>query len=88
MTRRSSRRSTCLVSTFEPKTIFYAHENEDWIFAMNKEIEQIERNKTWSLVPKPKDKKAMGINWVFSNKLDENGEVTRNKARLVYKGYA
>ena len=26
--------------------------------------------------------------WVFRNKLDENGEITRNKARLVCKGYA
>ena len=26
--------------------------------------------------------------WVFRNKLDENGEITRNKARLVYKGHA
>ena len=26
--------------------------------------------------------------WVFKNKFDENGEVTRNKARLVCKGYA
>ena len=30
----------------------------------------------------------IGTNWVFRNKLDENGEITRNKARLVYKGYA
>ena len=25
---------------------------------------------------------------MFRNKLDKNGEITRNKARLVYKGYA
>ena len=25
---------------------------------------------------------------MFRNKLDENGEITRNKARLVYKGCA
>ena len=30
----------------------------------------------------------IGTKWVFRNKLDENGEITRNKARLVYKGYA
>ena len=26
--------------------------------------------------------------WVFRNKLDENGEITRNKERLFCKGYA
>jgi hypothetical protein len=26
--------------------------------------------------------------WVFRNKLNEDGQVTRNKARLLYKGYA
>ena len=30
----------------------------------------------------------IGTKWVFRNKLDENGEITRNKARLVCKGYA
>ena len=30
----------------------------------------------------------IGTKCIFRNKLDENGEVTRNKARLVYKGYA
>ena len=30
----------------------------------------------------------IGTKWVFKNKLDENGEIKRNKARLVCKGYA
>ena len=29
----------------------------------------------------------IGTKWVFRNKLDENGEVTRNKVRLFCKGY-
>ena len=49
--------------------------------------EQIEKNKTWSLVPRLEDENVIGTKWVFKNKLDKNGEVTRNKARLVYKGY-
>ena len=52
---------------------------------MNEEIEQIEKNKTWTLVPRPKDKNVIGTKWVFRNKLNEKGEVSRNKERLVYK---
>ena len=29
----------------------------------------------------------IGTKWVFRNKLDENGKITRNKARLVCIGY-
>ena len=39
-------------------------------------------------MPRPKGRNVIGTKWVFGKKLDENGEVTRNKARLVYKGYA
>ena len=50
---------------------------------MKEEIEKIEKNKTWTLVLRPRDKNVIGTKWVFKNKLDENGEITRNKARLV-----
>ena len=55
---------------------------------MNEELDQIENNDTWELVPRPKDKNVIGTKWVFRNKLNEDGQVTRNKARLVCKGYA
>ena len=31
--------------------------------------------------------KIIGLKWVFRNKLDEDGVITRNKARLVAKAY-
>ena len=55
---------------------------------MNEELDQIEKNNTWEIVPRPKDKNVIGTKWVFRNKLNEDGQVTRNKARLVCKGYA
>eukprot|EP00253_Pinus_taeda_P030269 PITA_30269 len=55
---------------------------------MDEELEQIEKNETWDLVPRPKEKNVIGTKWVFKNKLNENGEVIRNKARIVCKGYA
>jgi hypothetical protein len=38
-------------------------------------------------VPRPKQN-VVGTKWVFRNKQDEYGVVTRNKARFVAKGYA
>ena len=36
---------------------------------------------------KTKDCSVIGTKWVFRNKLDESGIVTRNKARFVTQGY-
>jgi hypothetical protein len=37
---------------------------------------------------KTKGKNVIGTKWVFRNKLNEDGQVTKNKTRLVCKGYA
>ena len=72
----------------EPRIVSEDIQDDDWYSAMKEEIEQIEKNKTWTLVPRLADKNVIGTKWVFKNKLDENGEITKNKARLVCKGYA
>ena len=53
---------------------------------MQEEFHQFKRNKVWHLVPQPEDRSIIGTKWVFRNKLDEFGTVTRNKARLVVQG--
>ena len=88
MTRNKLRSKICLLSKVEHRTVREALQDDDWYNAMKEEIEKIEKNKTWTLVPRLVDKNVIGTKWVFRNKLDENGEITRNKARLVYKGYA
>jgi hypothetical protein len=55
---------------------------------MEEELNQIENNETWELVPRPKDKNVSGTKWVFRNKLNEDEQVTKNKEILVCKGYA
>jgi hypothetical protein len=47
---------------------------------MDEELDQIEKNDIWELVPRPKNKNVIGTKWVFRNKLNEDGQVTRNKA--------
>jgi hypothetical protein len=63
-----------------------ALEDLDWIIAMEEELNNFKRNEVWELVPRPKQN-VIGTKWVFRNKQDEFGVVTKNKARLVGKGY-
>jgi hypothetical protein len=76
------------ISMTEPKKFDEASQHDDWIRAMNEELDQIEKNNTWELVPRPEDKNVIGSKWVFKNKMNKKGQVVRNKFRLVCKGYA
>jgi hypothetical protein len=55
---------------------------------MHEELENFERNQVWNLVDPPRDVNVIGTKWVFKNKQGEDGEVVRNKARLVSQGYS
>ena len=63
--------NVCFTSTTEPKNV----------------KEALERNEVWDLVPRPSDSNVIGTKWIFKNKTDEKGNITRNKARLVAQGY-
>ncbi|GJY38662.1 retrovirus-related pol polyprotein from transposon TNT 1-94 [Tanacetum coccineum] len=77
----------CFISTIEPKNVNEALGDESWIVAMQEELNQFIANDVWELVPQPKNMTIIGTKWVFRNKLDENGVVSQNKARLVAQGY-
>ena len=64
-----------------------AEYDSDWLIAIQEDLNQFERNKVWNLVDRPKDYPIIGTKLVFRNKLDENGYVTRKKARLIAKEY-
>ncbi|CAJ2642238.1 unnamed protein product [Trifolium pratense] len=72
----------------EPSKIDEALKDDAWIVAMQEELNQFQRNDVWTLVPKPSHNNIIGTKWVFRNKLNEQGEVVRNKARLVAQGYS
>ena len=50
-----------LLST-EPQNVREACKDECWVKAMDEELEQIKKNNTWELVPRPKDKNVIGKN--------------------------
>ncbi|GJU68541.1 retrovirus-related pol polyprotein from transposon TNT 1-94, partial [Tanacetum coccineum] len=77
----------CFVSSVEPKNIKEAIQGESWTMAMQEELTQFKTNDVWCLVPPLENQTIIGTKWVFKNKLDENGVVSRNKARLVAQGY-
>jgi hypothetical protein len=78
---------SAFVSTFEPKDMGHTISDPNWVNAMH-EFENFERNQVWELVEPPPNCKPTGTKWVWKNKEGENGEVVRNKSRLVAQGYS
>jgi hypothetical protein len=74
------------VSSLEPLKVEQALGDPDWVMAMQEELNNFKRNQVWNLVERP-NTNVIGTKWVFHNKQDENGVVTRNKARLVAQGF-
>ena len=55
---------------------------------MVNEMQALNDNGTWNLVPLPIGKKTIGYGWVFAINFNLDGSIARLKARVVAKGYA
>ena len=58
-----------------------------WLEAMKSKMRSMYKNKVWTLIDLPKDRRAIEIKWIFKKKTDANGNITAYKARLVAKGF-
>lgn len=61
-------------------------EKDEWIKAMDEEMNALKHTGTYELSDLPSNKKAIGCKWVFKKKPESGG--IRFKARLVAKGFS
>ncbi|CAL1356682.1 unnamed protein product [Linum trigynum] len=76
-----------VTSVTEPKNFYEAVQHKHWRDAMQREIDALIANGTWSLVNLPPGKRRIACKWVFKVKFNPDGTVERYKARLVAKGF-
>ena len=70
-----------------PRSVEEALSDPKWAQAIQEELEALQKNNTWKLVPLPKGKKVVGCKWIFFIKFKFDGSIDQYKARLVAKGF-
>ena len=60
---------------------------QEWLKAMNHEMESMYSNSVWTLVEAPKEVKPIWCKWIYKKKRGPDGKVETFKARLVAKRY-
>ncbi|XP_041017926.1 uncharacterized mitochondrial protein AtMg00820-like [Juglans microcarpa x Juglans regia] len=71
----------------EPKTIHSALNHDGWTKALQDEIQALQDNNTWTLVPHSPHMDVIGCKWVFTTKINVDSTLNQLKARLVVKGF-
>ena len=72
----------------EPKSVNNAPTNQQWVNAMQAEIDSLHDCSVCELVQLPEGQKPVGSKWVFKVKMNGDGSVKRCKASLVDQGYS
>ena len=90
-TKKLSMQYQSFLSAFEsiriPTSVQEALKDQNWVRAMNEQMGALERNETWEIAERPKDKKAVSCRWIFTAKYQSNGTLDLYKVWLVAKGY-
>nr|GEU81385.1 hypothetical protein [Tanacetum cinerariifolium] len=76
---------SCLLSSIEPANVAEALKDDDWVSAMQDELDQFVRLEVWRLVPRPEGKTIIKTKWIFKNKKDESSLVIQNKDFTVFQ---
>nr|GEU30856.1 hypothetical protein [Tanacetum cinerariifolium] len=76
-----------VLSKIKPKNFKSTIIEDFWFQAMKDEIHEFDRLQVWELVPQPDCVMIIVLKWIYKVKLDEYGDVLKNKARLVAKRY-
>lgn len=61
-------------------------DSENWLEAMNDELNSLERCQVWELVDRP-ETNVVSCRWVFKTKRSPSNEIIRYRARLVARGF-
>ena len=87
-TRYPTSEYTMITKEGEPKNFQEVQSHKDkqsWLKGMHKEMNSLNKNKTYDLVEFPKGKKLLKNKWVFKIKKDGD-KLVKYKPRLVVKG--
>lgn len=78
-------------SSTEPKTwkkVLQGCDTNKWKEAMDAEIHSLHKNRTWTLIDLPENKKLVDMKWIFRIKTNADGSINKYKARLVARGFS
>jgi len=71
-----------------PRSIRAAVSNPAWLAAMLNEVQALQQNQTWELVPRPTGAHVITGKWIFKKKYHADGTLERRKARWVVRGFS
>lgn len=67
----------------DPSSFEEVNQQNECKMAMNEEMANIERNKTWALTTQPERRKPISLKCIFKSKFLSDGILYKRKAQLV-----